>query len=86
MEMKTNYFYVRHTASLFYDFQHVAHVDTELILSKACSDVSMGVCTYIRVQTEGHTSHFILSRCQFVDNFKLWNTLNIETEDVVVQS
>ena len=46
----------------------------------------MGMGTNVGIQTESHASYLILSCCQFVDNFQFRNALNVETEDVVVQS
>ena len=86
MEMQTYHLDVSHVLGFFNDFQHVAHVNTELVLSQTCGDVGMGMSSHIGVQSESHASHLPFSSCQFVNNLKLWNTLNIETEDVVVQS
>ena len=44
------------------------------------------MCTDVRIQTESHTSHLAFLGCQFVDDFQLGNALDVETEDIVVQS
>ena len=46
----------------------------------------MGVGTNVGVKAEGHTCCFPFSDSQFIDDLQFGNTLNIEAEDIVVES
>ena len=46
----------------------------------------MGMGTNIRIKAEGDTCNLALGGCQFIDDFQFWNTLNIEAENVIVES
>ena len=71
---------------MFDDGHHVAHGDAELVLSQTGGDVGVCVRPDIRIQTEGHTCHFPFGCCQLIDNLQFGNALDVEAENVVVET
>ena len=44
------------------------------------------MCSDIRIQSERHTCHLSFGGCQFIDNLQFWNTLHVETENIMLKT
>ena len=86
VEVQSHHLNVGHLTGFLYDLQHVAHVDTELVLCQSCRDVGMRVGSHVGVQPECHAGGFAFLRSQLIDNLQFGYALHIEAEDVVIQS
>ena len=63
---------------------HIAHADAELILCQSGSDVSVSMCTHIRIYTECYTGNLSLSLRQLVYNFKFGHRFHVEAEYIII--
>ena len=86
MEMQPNEADVLQPFGLGYNTQHISHGNSEFVLSQPCRDIRMSMSANIRVQTEGYTCRLTFLCSQIVDDFQLRDTLNVEAEDIVIQS
>ena len=68
------------------DGHHVAHGDAKLVFCQAGGYVGVGMGSDIGVQSEGHACYLSFGSCQLVDDLQFGNALDVETEDVVVES
>ena len=75
-----------HPQSHIYHFVHIFHTDTKLILSKSGSDICMGMCTYIGIDTKSNICHFSFGSSQFVNNLQLGDRFYVKTENIIIQS
>ena len=81
MEMQTDEFNILHLLRTLNNGQHIPHSYAEFVLSKPGFYIGMCVCADVRVDTKAYIGHLILFLCQFVNDFKLGNTLYIEAEN-----
>ena len=86
MEVQADEFHVLHLQGDIDHLVHILHTDTEFVFSQTGSDISMRMCSYIRIDAESDISNLILCRSQFIDDFQFGNRLYIETEDAILQS
>ena len=86
MKVQTDKVDMLHLQSHIYHFIHIFHTDAKLILSKSGSDICMGMCTYIGVDTKSNVCHFSFGSSQFVNNFQFRNRFYVKTENVIIQS
>ncbi len=86
MEMKTHHLDMLHMGCFLNDTHHVTHGDAELVLCQSCRDIGMGMCSHIRVQTEGDTCHLPFLGGKLVDDLQFGNTFHVEAENVVVKT
>ena len=70
MEVQSQEFDIGEFISLTNGKLHILHRDTELILCKSCSDIGMGMSSYIRIYAKTYASCFSLYACQFIDNLQ----------------
>ena len=86
MKVQTDKVDMLHPQSHIYHFVHIFHTDTKLILSKSGSDICMGMCTYIGIDTKSNICHFSFGSSQFVNNLQLGDRFYVKTENIIIQS
>ena len=69
MKVQTDTVDMLHPQSPIYHFVHIFHTDTKLILSESGSDICMGMCTYIGVDTKSNIRYFSFGSSQFAVSY-----------------
>ena len=86
VEMKADKLHVLHAQSHVDHLIHIVHADAEFVFGQPGSDIGMGMRTDIGVDAESNVGYFALGSGQFVDDFQFRNRLDVETENIVIES
>ncbi len=84
--MKTDELHMLQLQSHVDHLIHIVHADTEFVFGQSGSDIGMGMRTYIGIDAESYIGNFTFGGSQLVDDFQLRHRLDIETENIVIES
>ena len=86
MEVQTDEPYVLHVGGRRDGGLHILHGYAKLVLCQSGRDFCMCMRTYVWIDAETDVGHFAAGAGQFIDDLQFGDTLNIETENLLVES